>query len=600
MVFNRSTKLRFRRAFKRRKRNVEDITLNADDSIERNFFRRLNRLSNVRRFVIAWLLFVVLLSGGVVAQNELLGNQFLIRQPQAGGTYTEGVVGSFTNGNPLYAGNSVDGSVARLVFNGLFKYDERNKLVPDLADGYTLNDRASEYTVRLKPNVVWHDGEQFNADDVVFTYKRIQEIDVRSPLFSSWQGIIVKKVDEFTVVFTLPSSLASFPYSMTNGIVPEHKLKDIPASQLRGDAFNTTGLIGTGPFQLSSLDVSGLTPDEREETVIMRANEKYFIGKPQLKNFILRSFRSKERLSNALVAGTIDGASGLDTMPTELISKFDYTEYNIPLNGQTMVFFRTTEGILADVKVRQALAYSISQPEILGNLQYPVLPVSGPLLKNHIGYNPEIVQRLDNPVEAERLLTEAGWIPDPMKEGLRKKGDQYLMFTLTTLDSAEHVSVAEILKKQWNGLGVEVRVQPQQSDQLEQIILPADKREYEALLYGIGVGSDPDVYPFWHSSQITMGSTRLNLSEYKNPVADAALEAGRTRTDVAARTARYKPFLEAWRSDVPAIGLYQPRYYYVARSSMAGFTARQLNGAVDRYSNVYNWTILTERQAVGK
>lgn len=270
------------------------------------------------------------------------------------------------------------------------------------------------------------------------------------------------------------------------------------------------------------------------------------------------------------------------------------------LNGQNMVFFKTSEGVLADPVVRQALVHGANTLEVLASLPYPALPVTSPLLRSHVGYAADVRQRAYDEAAAKKLLDDGGWIPDPAQEGLRKKGDVYLKFELTSLDSPEYIAVANVLKMQWNKLGAVVNILPRSSDELGQIVSPT-QHTYDALLYGIAVGNDPDVFVFWHSSQATATSAHLNFSDYKSTAADTALEAGRTRTDAAARAVRYRPFLEAWRQDAPALGLYQPRYYYVARSNLHGMNVRQLNGASDRFGSVHNWTILTERQlAIGR
>lgn len=594
-LFNRTTKLRVRRAFRRRRRAVEDISYNTEDNFDRLFFRRLNRLIQVRRFIGAWLVFILLLIFGVVAQNEFLAGQYLSSQPKAGGTFSEGVLGTFTNASPIYASGAVDTAVARLVFNGLFRYDDENNLVPDLAQNYVVNDKATEFTVTLRDDVVWHDDKPLTADDVVFTYGLIQNPDAKSVLYSSWTSIKVVKIDDRTVRFTLPSSLSSFPYSLTNGIVPQHKLGSIAIGQLREDNFNTISPVGTGPFKFSDVEVTGTTPEDRHQTIFFSANSSYHRGRPKLDRFVVTTYSQAEQLAQALVSKQVHGASGLDGAPNGLNRDASYEEYNVPLNGQTMVFFKTSTGVLADPAVRQALVHGANPLEVLGALQYPALPVTSPLLKSHIGFAADLQQRAYDETQAKKLLDDAGWITDPTREGLRKKGETYLRFALTTLDSPEYIAVANVLKMQWNRIGVEVDVQPKSSDELSQVAAP-NQHTFDALLYGIAVGNDPDVFVFWHSSQASVASAYLNFSDYKNPVADNGLEAGRTRVDPAARAARYRPFLEAWRTDAPALGLYQPRYFYIARASLDGLKIRQLNSSSDRFSNVQNWTILTDRQ----
>jgi peptide/nickel transport system substrate-binding protein len=120
--------------------------------------------------------------------------------------------------------------------------------------------------------------------------------------------------------------------------------------------------------------------------------------------------------------------------------------------------------------------------------------------------------------------------------------------------------------------------------------------DYDATLHGISIGNDPDVYAFWHSSQADVRSnTRLNLSEWKNTTADAALEAGRTRFEPALRTIKYAPFLQAWQQEAPALGLYQPRYLYLTRGTVYGLTDHSIAGSIGRYNGVENWQIRTAK-----
>lgn len=238
-MIDRTTKLRWRRRVRHSKRQVEDLGVQAEEQLERHFIRRLHRLWEVRRFVLTWLLLLSLMITGVVFQNRRLSGHYQSLQPVPGGSFTEGIIGAFTNANPLYASGAVDASVSKLVFAGLMKYDQSNHLVGDLAEKWTVDDRGLHYTVTLRPNLVWQDGQSLTADDVVFTYQTIQNPDAKSPFLGSWQGIKVDAKNARTVEFTLPNVLASFPYSLTNGIVPKHLLNNIPPTQLRSVRFNT-------------------------------------------------------------------------------------------------------------------------------------------------------------------------------------------------------------------------------------------------------------------------------------------------------------------------------------------------------------------------
>src|SRR5579862_2744361 len=285
------TKKRFARKLRRRRRSAVALGQQADQQIEKLLIRRFDRLVSVRRFVVLWIsLFLVMILAGVF-QIGGLSDYYQSLQPVPGGLYTEGLIGNFTNANPLYATGAADTAISRLVFSGLFKYDTNNKLVSDLAKGYQLSPDQKRYTVYLKQNLVWQDGQPFTADDVVFTYKTIQNIEAQSPLYSSWQSINVSKQDNYTVTFDLPNALSDFPESLVNGIIPYHLLKDIPAPQLRSAPFNTTP-IGTGPFEWKFIEVTGSGTDlsTRQQRISLSSFNRYQAGTPKLDGINIITF----------------------------------------------------------------------------------------------------------------------------------------------------------------------------------------------------------------------------------------------------------------------------------------------------------------------
>ncbi|MCA9333037.1 peptide ABC transporter substrate-binding protein [Candidatus Saccharibacteria bacterium] len=590
-MINRTTKLRWRRKFRIKKRQVEDMGSQAEEHFEKHFFKRLARLSGVRRFVIGWIVLLLFCAGGIAFQMRSLSSDFQTTVPAEGGVYSEGIIGAFTNANPIYASGAVDNSVSRLIFSGLLTYDQTNNLVGDLAESWSVDEEGLVYTVVLKPNIVWHDGEPLTSKDVVFTYRTIQNPDAKSPLLSSWRGIQIEAKDDRTIIFTLPNVLSSFPYALTNGIVPKKHLDQVPAAQLRSAKFNTLQPVGSGPFKLDKIEVTGRNAEDRVEQIGMIPFADYYNGAPKIDRFIIKSFRNEEAMLASFENRQINSMSGLDTLPDNIKDKEVINEFNIPLTGQVAVFFKNSEGILEDAKVRQALVQSASPSEIIMGLQYPVVVSDSPLLTSHLGYDKNIRQLSTNIEAAKALLEEAGWkIGD---DGYRVKDGKKLTIRLYSRNTSEYTHVSQKLQDQWRAVGVEVKSYLQPNDELEGTIA---RHEYEALLYGIALGLDPDVFPYWHSSQADIRApNRSNFSEYKSEVADKSLEAGRTRSDPQIRVIKYKPFLEAWRTDAPALALYQPRYLYVTRGKVYGLEPNQMNVATDRYANVASWQIIEKK-----
>lgn len=590
-MIDHSTKLRWRRKVRNRQRQIEDIGSSTEENLDKHFFRRLGRLYEVRRFILTWILLVVALIGAVVVQTRALGDYYLQTVPAAGGIYSEGIIGSYTNANPIYASTDVDTTVSRLIFSGLLTYDHDNKLVGDLAENWLVDDTGKVYTVKLHDKLRWHDGEPLTAEDVVFTFQTIQNPDARSPYFSSWQGIKVTAVDKLTVTFELPSVLASFPYSLTSGIIPRHKLAEVSPGELRGSLFNTVQPIGAGPFKWKDVEVYGDTADNREQRIALSAFDDYYRGRPKLSEFIVRAYIEEATLIKSFQTGELNGVAGALSMP---LSGENVTEHNVPLTGAVMMFFNTTQPNLQDAKVRRALTLTTDQGEILKHLSHGSLPVNAPLLPEHIGYNPSVVQYGLDRAGAQALLDEAGWRIDPTT-GIRSKEGKPLTITLNTLNNAEYAGVANRLQKQWREVGVDLTVVSLAQRDLQAII---DERTYDALVYGIVMGQDPDQFAYWHSSQADIRSPRrLNFSNYDNKTVDSALEAGRTRIDPDLRAAKYLPFLQNWREDAPAIALYRPRFIYTNFGPLYNFDQSMMNSPVDRFNFVHEWMIRTDRAA---
>ena len=587
-------KLRFRRQLRQGQKQVEDLSVQAEAGLEQHLFKRLGKLGQVWRFITAWLLLVVILAGSVVIQIEHLSNYYQTTQPVPGGTYTEGILGTFTNANPLYATSAVDSTVSHLIFAGLFKYNDHNQLVGDLATTWTVDSKGTTYTVHLRPNLTWQDGQALTADDVVFTYQAIQNPDAQSPFNSSWAGITVSKVDATTINFTLPNPLSSFPYSLTNGIVPEHLLGNLPVTDLRSADFNTVDPVGAGPFAWGLLQVGDSNPTTAQIQVALKPFSKYYGGKPKLDSFVVHAFADQSQMLSAFRSQSLTAMEGLDSVPNDIAKDSNVQQYSLLRTAAEMVFFNTASGVLADAQVRHALVEGASVPAILQQLVYTTKAVNEPLLTGQLGYDPAYAQSSYNPTQAMATLQQDGWVRGA--KGILTKAGQPLTFTLSAPNTAEATTVTRLLQAQWRSLGIDVKVSLQDAQDFQGTLSSAGPSpQYDALLYGISIGVDPDVFVYWDSSQTDPRSDRLNFSSYKDTTADSALEAGRTRLDPALRAIKYKPFLQAWQQDAPALGLYQPRLLYVTHEPVYGLNSHFINADTDRFDNVQNWMIRTTK-----
>jgi peptide/nickel transport system substrate-binding protein len=443
--------------------------------------------------------------------------------------------------------------------------------------------------VHLKPNLSWQDGQPLTSADVVYTYQLIQNPDVQSPLQNGWQGVEVSATDAYTVVFKLPGGLAAFPYSLTTGIVPKHILSSVKPIDMRSADFNTVKPVGAGPFAWQAIQVKGDgNPGHAQERIALTAFKSYQAGPPNLQKFVVHVYAEKSQLVSDFADNQLMGIEGLSDVPKEVAHKGRVLEHSLPLRAATMVFFKTSEGVLANAPVRQALVKGADVPRIISQLSYPARKVREPILIGQVGYDPSLTQSGYDLKAAKAQLESEAWMVG--RDGIRHKEGHKLAFTLTTADTADYRAVTKELKQQWKRLGVEMNVEYLNSNDFQNTL---KSHSYEAILYGISVGADPDVFVYWDSSQADIrAANRLNLSEYKNAAADAALEAGRTRNDPSLRVIKYKPFLQAWQQDAPALGLYQPRLLYLTNGPVNGLNDNlPITSPHDRLNNVNNWEI---------
>jgi peptide/nickel transport system substrate-binding protein len=594
-VVDNQTKRKWKKGFRRQKRSAAAIGHQADEQIEKFLIRRFDRLTSVRKFIILWIGLFGILFFSIVVQLKALTPYYQKLGPVPGGIYSEGIIGTFTNANPLYTTSAPDSAVSHLVFSGLFKYDKSNKLVGDLAKGILVNTNQTRYTVQLKHDIKWQDGAAFTADDVLFTYRTIQNIEAQSPLYTSWQGITVKKLDAYTVAFELPNQLTSFPQSLTNGIVPQHLLGNIKPPQLRSAEFNTSP-VGTGPFEWKFVEITGKDTTDRQQRISLSAFSRYSTGAPKLGGFNLVTFTDDDHLLSAFNKKQINAMSGLNSIPSYLSKDKNIHIYRTQLTGAVMAFFNNSNPLLANADLRRALVSGVDRKQLPSTLGYPVELADGPFLHNHLGYDPSVTQLPYDQSSANQLLDKAGWLSSDSGERA-DKDNKPLQLSLASQDTQEYTQVAQYLQRQWAKLGVKVNVNYYSNDDLQNNIIA--NHDYDILLYGINIGVDPDVFAYWHSSQAAVTSQgHLNLSEYKSQASDQALEAGRTRSDPTLRTIKYKAFLTNWVSDAPALALYQPVVTYVSRGPVFNYERDSANSSSDRFYNVSQWMIRQRHQTM--
>jgi ABC-type transport system substrate-binding protein len=165
-----------------------------------------------------------------------------------------------------------------------------------------------------------------------------------------------------------------------------------------------------------------------------------------------------------------------------------------------------------------------------------------------------------------------------------------LQFTLTTINQPQLVKTANLLKDYWQKVGVSAQIKIVELSELKDII---KNRDYDALLYGQALGSLPDLYPFWHSTQIN--DPGLNLSSYQNKKADQLLKDARETLDERTKAQKYESLQDIILADAPALFLYNPDYLYWVSGGIKGIDTTKIVDPAKRFENIQNWYVQTKR-----
>ncbi|MEK7516834.1 MAG: peptide ABC transporter substrate-binding protein [Patescibacteria group bacterium] len=507
--------------------------------------------------------------------------------PDFGGEYVEGAKGTARTVNPVLAQNDTDLDLVRLVYSGLFATNERGELVPDVANDFSVTSDGLTYTVHLRENIRFHDGTPLTAEDVLFTIQLIQDPEIRSPLRKSFASVVASKVDDRTLTLTLKEPFAPFPTLLTVGILPAHLWRDIPPASLALAEYNLKP-VGSGPFRFQSFlrDKRGTM-----HSYTLVRNETYYGQKAYLEKITFRLFPDWEGVASAVRSRAVTGASFLPNPLRDSVAKLrGITVHQVSLPQITAIFLNLRNDSLQAKRVRQALLSATDKYSLATDALDSEAVIHGPILPGELGYDQNLPEPVFDPGRARELLDAEGWKLGSDSDG-RKKGDQTLEISLATADRPEYISAAELVATMWEDVGVKTELRVVPAGEIRGEILKP--RSFDALLYGVIVGGDPDPYPFWHSSQAD--DPGLNLSGFRNRDADRLLEEARSATTTEVRADRYKTFQSIVAENIPAIFLANPHYSYLVSSKIRGVNLQRITNPASRFAQVTEWYRKTKR-----
>ncbi len=515
-------------------------------------------------------------------------------EPVQGGIYTEALIGSLSRLNPLLdSGNQPDRDVDRLIFSGLFQFDDRGLPQGDLIDSWGVSPDGLVYNFSLRANAVWHDGQPVISDDVIFTIGLLR--DEQSQLSSDqrefWNQVEIERLDDKMFRFRLPEPFAPFLDYLAFGILPSHLLGDLTYADIVKASYNLQP-VGSGPYRFEHLIVE----NGQIVGLVLHNFEKYYAAKPYIEQFAFRYYTSPQAAFAAYQTGEVMGISKVTpAILPEVLQDPKLHLFSGRLPQISLIFLNLNSPqatFLKEPDIRRALLMGIDRQWIVDHmLNGQAIIANGPIFPGMWAYYNGIEQVGYDPEGAIAILKKAGYTIPAGGGDVRVKAGAPLEFELLYPDDETHAEMAEAIQQNWARLGVSVilKAVPYQA-LVEDHLTP---RDYQAALVDLNLmdSPDPDPYPFWHQTQITSGQ---NYSNWEDRQASEYLEQARITLDTGERTRLYRNFQIRFSQELPALPLYYPVYNYAISTEVQGVRMGALFDPSERFNTLASWFLLSK------
>lgn len=443
--------------------------------------------------------------------------------------------------NPLLITADPDQVVLALISRNLLDYDEKLNLTPGLAESVEDDTSHLVYTVRLRADARWEDGQPVTSEDVAYTITTL--MDPKTPslnrrgFFEGLDRVDVMDARTAKVVFR-------FPYANRRDAF---FLPLLPAAAYRGTDVNTNprnrSPLANGPFRLAAW--------ESGRSIELVRNTQYFGEKAPAEKVVFRIVPESAPAFQALFTGDLDESRlnfqqyekvrEEEKRPEGRLRTLTYDEI-----AYTYIGWNNRSPLFRDAAVRRALTMLIDRETIARTLYGGLAkPANGPIPPGLWSYDPTLAPWPYDPRAAEAALDAAGYRKG--SDGVRRRGKERFAFELAVgVGSERNRQIAELVQQAYRKAGIEMAIRPLEWGTF---IAKSDAGELEASLLAFNLDPNPDLAPNWHSSQIP--PTGFNSCFYVNPEADRLMDEVKTTFDRAKAKELYARLQRLIHEDEP-------------------------------------------------
>lgn len=429
------------------------------------------------------------------------------------------------------------------VYDTLVEPDENLEMQPALAESWEVSEDQLTWTFQLREGVTFHDGSEFTAEDVVYSYERI----IDQELSNAWRFASVESIEatddyevEMTVTTPSPGLLSSLGVNKGMAIVEE-------ANAESGDI--TTAPVGTGPFSFLEARPG--------DSILLESNADYWDGAPAVDG-VQYSFISEPTTAvAALRSGEVDWTDSIPPQQVAALSQDSALELGeLTSNDYWYVALNEAREPWDDVRVRQAVAYAVDRESIAqvtgygtAEINQLAVPTTSPWYEEYDTYSLDLER-------AQELLDEAG-----------VAGEDLEMDFMVTNEYPETVTAAQVMADNLEPLGISVSIRTLDfGSWLDQ----QTQGNFDALMMGWLGNIDPgDYYYAQHHSE---GAS--NAQGYSNPEVDALLDEAASERDEAARKTLYDEAATIIADEVSYLYLYNPAVIQAWTTAVSGYDIR--------------------------
>lgn len=441
-------------------------------------------------------------------------------EPVAGGEITWGLTNDGTGFDTTGAIAPGSIRVITAMTDGLVGLDVNADWAPNLAESLTPNDDFTSWTITMRPDLTFHDGEPVTGEAVRANLQAFKD----SPTVGFVFGVVesITAVDDLSVQVDMSSPWAAFPF----GLVGQAGWMVSPSTIGTNETF-----VGTGPFMLESW-----TPGDGARVVrnpdYWRADE----GLPYLDAINFKFLVDQTVKRQALEAGDVQGY--ISPGDEDIVDFLEDDDVDVWIGtagaNEYLWLLNTTAAPFDDLRVRRAMAHAIDKQFLIDTFRSGLtVPANGPLNPSDRWYSENNYPQFD-PAAAQALVDEYEAEVGPIE------------FELSIEPNPSVIEVAEVMMSFLADVGIDGTIKEIGQGQSAITAIQDDYQAFSWFQFG---SPDPDGnYVFFHST----GGV-LNWSNLVSADIDAGLEAGRQNVDEAARREGYAQFLGALGDEVPML-----------------------------------------------